>query len=87
MVGPDGLRCLAANIGAARDYSVDNFMDIGGPQLVDRSRILYVEGFFASHSKDVALMALRRAHSRGSGIRLVSLSARYICLESHTLLW
>lgn len=54
--------------------------------LIDRTRILFVEGFFASHSPDVAMAALSRGHSRGGLLRVVSLSAQYICLQSHNLL-
>lgn len=86
IVRPDGKRCLAANIGAAREFHLKHLDCIGGLNLIDRARILLVEGFFASHSPDVALAALCRAHSRGEIIRVLSLSAQYVCLESYAVL-
>lgn len=86
IVRPDGTRCLAANIGAAREFHMEDLDCIGAMDLIDRARILYVEGFFASHSPDVAIAALNRAHLRGGLIRLVSLSAQYICQQSYILL-
>jgi len=87
IVRPDGTRCLAANIGAARGFNTENFVCVADMMdLIDRTRILYVEGFFASHSPDVAMAALSRGHSRGGLVRVVSLSAQYICLQSHSLL-
>ncbi|EFX83287.1 hypothetical protein DAPPUDRAFT_100541 [Daphnia pulex] len=64
IVRPGGTRCLAANIGAAREFNKENFV-ADMMDLIDRARILYVEGFFASHSPDVAMAALSRGHSRG----------------------
>lgn len=86
MVRPDGTSCLAANIGAARGFTLGHLEQIGGHELIDRARIVYVEGFFASHSPDSAMAAIRRAHSRGNIVRLLSLSASYICTESHGIL-
>ena len=86
IVRPDGTRCLAANIGAAREFHMEHLESIGGLELIDRARILYIEGFFASHSPDVAMAALNRGHLRGALIRIVSLSAQYICHQSHMLL-
>nr|CAH0108166.1 unnamed protein product [Daphnia galeata] len=87
IVRPDGTRCLAANIGAAREFHMENLNSIADMMdLIDRTRILFVEGFFASHSPDVAMAALIRGHSRGGLVRVVSLSAQYICLQSHSLL-
>ncbi|XP_046445560.1 adenosine kinase-like [Daphnia pulex] len=85
IVRPGGTRCLAANIGAAREFNKENFV-ADMMDLIDRARILYVEGFFASHSPDVAMAALSRGHSREGLVRVVSLSAQYICLQSHSLL-
>lgn len=87
IVRPDGTRCLAANIGAAREFSMENLESINDvTDLIDRARVLYIEGFFASHSPDVAMAALIRGHSRCGLVRLFSLSAQYICLQSHSLL-
>lgn len=85
IVRPGGTRCLAANIGAAREFNKENFV-ADMMDLIDRARILCVEGFFASHSPDVAMAALSRGHSRGGLVRVVSLSAQYICLQSYSLL-
>ena len=47
-----------------------------------RSRILYVEGYFVTHSLAVALDAVRRAHSfETNAVRLLSLSASYVCRQ------
>lgn len=86
IVRRDGQRCLAAHIGAAGHFDLDYLNSVGGLELIDRCRILLVEGFFAHHSPDVAMAALRRADSRGGTVRLLTLSALYICLESHALL-
>lgn len=83
LVRPDGTRCLAANIGAARGFPASELDQIGAYGLIDRASVLYVEGFFASHSPGAALAALRHAHSRGGVVRILSLSAPYICRQFH----
>lgn len=86
IVRPDGARCLAANIGSARGFTLEHLERVGGYDVIDRAAVLYVEGFFASHSPDASLAAIRRAHSRANAVRLLSLSARYVCAESHGVL-
>ena len=47
MQGDD--RTLAANIGAASCYSVDQLDQGGARQLVARAEVVLVEGFFLAH--------------------------------------
>lgn len=85
IVRPDGTRCLAADLGAARDFCSDHLDRIDGfTDLLDQTAVLYVEGFFASHSPDAALAALRHAHSHGGVVRILSLSAPYVCRQFYS---
>ena len=78
------MRCLAADIGAACGFQLEHLKQVDAFDLLSAAAVVYVEGFFATHSLPAALEALRFAHRQaGHQLRLVSLSAPYVCLQYH----
>jgi len=77
-------RCLAADIGAAAGFQLEHLEQSDAFGLISAAAVVYVEGYFATHSLPAALEALQFAHRlTGDHMRLVSLSALYVCLQFH----
>lgn len=55
-------RSLVANLGAASVYTLDDLKK-ANPQL-DSIKIIYIEGYFVTHSLDVAKELVKRAQER-----------------------
>lgn len=55
----EGCRSLAANIGAASVYTLNDLCSANLP--LDVIKIIYIEGFFITHSLDVAREVVRIA--------------------------
>lgn len=68
-------RSLVANLGAANVYTLDDFKKIN--LRLDNVKIIYIEGFFITHSLEVAKELVKRAQEKNIIIAF-NLSGLYI---------
>lgn len=75
------LRTLLANLGAAETYSLDNLNSAEIPW--DTVKLIYIEGFFVTHSLDVVRKIMQTAQEKNIFI-VFNLSGVYIFEVSGT---
>ncbi|KAG7204790.1 hypothetical protein KM043_005197 [Ampulex compressa] len=73
-------RCLVANIGAAGVYTLDDLRKSAIP--LDIVKIIYIEGFFITHSLDVAKDLIKQAEQKNI-IIVFNLNGIYIFKDHH----
>ncbi|XP_046431503.1 adenosine kinase-like isoform X1 [Neodiprion fabricii] len=71
-------RSLVANLGAASVYTLDNLAQHDLP--LNSLKIIYIEGFFITHSFDVALELVKLARDKGITVAF-NISGEYIFQE------
>lgn len=71
----DASRSLVANLGAANIYTLDDFKKVN--LRLDNVKIIYIEGFFITHSLEVAKELVKRAQEKNIIIAF-NLSGLYI---------
>ncbi|XP_014230925.1 adenosine kinase-like [Trichogramma pretiosum] len=76
----DTCRSLAVNLGASAVYTLDNLRETELP--LDTVRVAYIEGFFITHSLDVAKEVVRQAQGKNVVIAF-NLSGTYIFEKHH----
>ncbi|XP_001599233.2 adenosine kinase-like isoform X2 [Nasonia vitripennis] len=79
----DGYRSLAATLGAASIYTLEDLKTTVLP--LDTVRVIYIEGFFVTHSLDVAKEVVKRAQGKNIVIAL-NLNGTYIFEDHHAAL-
>lgn len=75
-------RSLVANLGAAGHYSLDDLEILTEPLPLDSVGIIYIEGFFVTHSLDVAKEVVKRAQGKGITVAF-NLNGTYIFKVKH----
>lgn len=81
LVTEDDKRTLCAKLGAANSFNLRHLRTPEVENVLKNCRILYVEGYFLSHSKTAVIEVAKHANSRGKTFAF-NLSAQYIC-ENH----
>lgn len=71
-------RSLVCCLDAANVYTVSDFLTEDNVKLFDHVKIVYIEGFFISHSFDVAIEVVKLCHKNGIAI-LFNLCGVYLC--------
>lgn len=70
-------RSLAAHLGAAQRYSVDDFQTQGNAKLFQEISVAYIEGFFITHSFEVGLEVTRLCKTHGVTV-VLNISGTYV---------
>lgn len=70
-------RSLAAHLGAAQHYSVDDFQTQGNAKLFQEISVAYIEGFFITHSFEVGLEVTRLCKTHGVTV-VLNISGTYV---------
>ncbi|XP_011501475.1 PREDICTED: adenosine kinase [Ceratosolen solmsi marchali] len=76
-------RTLAANIGAASIFTLEDLKHLELP--FNSVKVIYIEGFFITHSLDVAKEVVKKAQERNI-VTAFNLSATYIFKDHHAAL-
>lgn len=70
-------RSLAAHLGAAQHYSVDDFQTQRNAKLFQEISVVYIEGFFITHSFEVGLEVTRLCKTHGVTV-VLNISGTYV---------
>jgi len=74
-------RTLVANLGAANRYSVSDLWAGDNPALLQGCKVIYVEGFFLSHSPQAVMELARFAQEKNIAF-VFNLCGEYVCEDT-----